>query len=1140
MAQTVTRTPVSTIAGLYRHMVTARRMDLIEAEYTGRGEAFFHVSGGGHEGSVMLHPWLTDADWLHCHYRDKALMLARGISPAMFFLSLFNKAGSHSRGRQMNAHMSAPLLKILSLVGPVGNSALQAVGVAGVVKDQPGSPIVLCSLGDGMTQQGEVLEAIGHAVRDTLPVLFLVQDNAFAISTRTAGRTFYSTPEGDAEEFYTLPIRYVDGRDPLAAHDAFGDVVEQMRKTRKPAIVVFRVERLSNHTNADDQRMYRTPEEIRHAEQTGDPVTALRARLLQDGLEQSELDRIEREVEDELRTAARAAQRSPEPEPTNTAVKPLSRRLADPQNEYIGGDAEGELTMIEAIREVLRGRMAGDARVQLFGEDLEDPKGDVFGITRGLTDQFPGRVVNSPLAEATIVGVAVGQALAGRRPVAFLQFADFLPIAYNQIFAELGSMYWRTDGAWQAPVIVMVTCGGYRPGLGPFHASSMEGIAAHTPGIDVFMPSTAGEAAGLLNAAFESERPTIFFYPKNCLNDRTATTSRDVSRQLVPIGRAHVVRPGRDITLVGWGNTVRLCRQAAVALETAGVEAEVIDLRCLVPWDIELVTASAARTGRLLVAHEDNHTAGMGAEVIATVAERATVPPAARRVTRGDTYVPCNFSNQLEVLPSYKRILETAVSMLGGAVTWKLPEDNRTGLRTVEAIGASPSDESVTVIAWHIAVGDRVEEGALVAELEADKAAFDFKSPVSGDVAGLLCEEGDTVKVGAPLFTVQREAGEIDLRPVTREEPGEPVITGIEAAKTTRTGGNGYHSTAQVFSAAAVGRSTPSSDDAAATDAERAIVGLAGVTAALGSRTVTNEEISRMCPTWSPDDIVKRTGIETRQWISGDESALTMAVDASRRLLAQAELPIDAIDLIICSTGTPLSTTPSMAALIQHELAGNRDTGTAAYDVIAACSGYLYGLQIAYDYLSNRPDGRILLVTTEALSPKLDTSDPDTAPIFGDAATATLLVGATGAESAPARIYRPAIGAQGESGDALKVPIESDRFITMDGLKVYQIAVRSMLEMLSAACEEAGIGLPDLGLVIPHQANQRIINAVRQKLKLPADRVYSNIRHLGNTSSSTIPLCLAEVLGTRAKDELIGLAAFGGGFTYAGGVLRVR
>ena len=195
----------------------------------------------------------------------------------------------------------------------------------------------------------------------------------------------------------------------------------------------------------------------------------------------------------------------------------------------------------------------------LYGEDIEDPKGDVFGVTQGLTVAFPGRVLNSPLSESTIVGVSIGRALAGERPVAFIQFADFLPLAFNQIISELGSMYWRTDGAWQCPLVILAPCGGYRPGLGPFHAQSLESVMAHVPGIDVAMPADAADAAGLLHAAFESQRPTIFLYPKSCLNDRSAMTSADVERQRVPLGKSRNVGRGNDLTIVTWGSTLRLC-----------------------------------------------------------------------------------------------------------------------------------------------------------------------------------------------------------------------------------------------------------------------------------------------------------------------------------------------------------------------------------------------------------------------------------------------------------------------------------------------------------------------------------------------------------------------------------------------------
>ena len=1115
--------PIQTLKELYRAMVTARTMDTIEQSYTSRGEAFFHVSGAGHEGSVALYPHLRPEDWLHCHYRDKALMLARGITPRMFFYSLFNKDASHSRGRQMNAHMSSPKHNVLSIVGPVGNSALQAVGVAEVVKDRPGQPIVLCSLGEGMTQEGEVLEAIGHAVREQLPVLFLVQDNSFAISTKTTGKTFYSRPEGEADSFYGVPISRIDGRDVPAAYGEFGSIVDSLRSDRAPRIVVFSVDRLHSHTNADDHRMYRSPEEIDEIARVSDPITRLRESLLVDGTPREELDELDQAIAAELREDAREAQRAAEPQAWGDARRPLPESLTSADSEYLG-TGERELTMLEAIRTVLDQRMRNDPSVTLFGEDIEDPKGDVFGITRGLGDTYGRRLRNSPLSESLIIGVSVGRALAGEHPVAFLQFADFLPIAYNQIFAEMGSMYWRTDGAWQVPMIVMVTAGGYRPGLGPFHASTLEAIAAHTPGIDVMMPSSAADAAGLLNAAFESKRPTIFFYPKNQLNDRSVATSTDIERHFVPVGHARTVRTGDDLTIVAYGNTVPLAEKAAAVLEEHGVGVDVIDLRSIVPWDISLVVASVEKTGRLIVVHEDNHTAGMGAEVIATVAERSRRAADVRRVTRPDTYVPCNFGNQLEILPSYKRILETAVELLGGTIIWKQDAESAAGIFDVEAIGSSPSDETVSVVEWVISVGDEVTEGDLLAEVEADKAAAELKSPVSGTVAELLVEQGDSVAVGTPvarLRTAEDDAPHV--KPQTRENPGTPIISGIS-------GDTGHKA------------QTAASSSIALADANRPVARLGAVAVRTGSRLVENSEIEALSPDWSATDIVKRTGIERRYWVDQGETALSLAVEASREILESSGLGVRDLAMIIFSTGTPSSTTPSMAALVQYELNKIFEPGEcAAYDINAACSGYIYGLAQAYDYLSNAPNDLVLLVTSEVLSPRLDMHDAGTAPIFGDAATASLIGGA-GATlpggTGLAEIRRPVLAAKGESGETLAVPQDNAETISMDGPTVYLEAVKAMMETLEEAARRDGIKPDGLDLYIPHQANQRIINAIRQRMKLPRERMYSNIKDYGNTSSNTIPICLSELLQDRRPGEYWGLTAFGGGYTYAANLLK--
>ncbi len=1124
-----------TLESVYFAMVTARRIDLIEQSYAARGEAFFHLSGAGHEGTAALAPHLLPQDRLHCHYRDKALMLMRGVPSYQFFLALFNKKESYSNGRQLNALMGAPEHGCIGMAGPVGNNALHAVGMAMELKEKPDKPIVLCAMGDGTTQEGTVTEAIALAASESLPVLFLVQDNSFAISTRTEGKTFFSRKDGEASEYYGVPIARIDGRDVGGAYEAFGGAVKAVREERSPRIVIFSTERLGSHSNADDHRLYRTADAIEEMAEMSDPVRIFRDDLVASGAEEAELDRREEEIAVRLEEEAKRAQRSADPAAEPEAKRRLAAGLGPEGGEYRGGGSD-DLTMLEAIRAVLDARLAVDPRVSLYGEDIEDPKGDVFGVTRGLSQKHPGRVVNSPLNESVIVGASIGRALAGGRPVAFIQFADFLPIAYNQIFSDLGNLHWRSAGGLSAPVILMVSAGGYRPGIGPFHASTMEALAAHTPGIDVFMPSNAADAAGLLNAAFESERPTVFLYPKNQLNDRSRMTSADVARQIVPIGKARIVRKGKDVTIVGWGNTVPLAEKAAERLAAEGAEAEVIDLRSISPWDADAVVASAVKTGRLIVAHEDNHTAGFGAEVAATVAERTGGGIRTRRVTRPDTYVPCNFANQLEILPSYKRILEAAVELLGGSVTWMRAESGTSGTYDVPASGSSPSDESVTVVEWKVKVGDRVKAGDLLAEVEADKASAELKSQADGTVKALLVSEGDTVKVGTPIvrLDLSPETEDAPVKPLTREDPGEAVVSGLVLGRGTPEpdGGRTAAERTRAEVRPAVLRGSPAKDD---------VAGIAGVAVRKGSRKVTNEEIAELCPSWTPAEIEKRVGIAERRWIGEGESVVSLAEEAAVELIDSLGGEAADIDTIVFATGTPSLMTPSMAALLHNRLSLRYGAWSCrAYDLSAACTGYIYALRNAWEELGSSPDARILVVTSEVLSPLIDVRDPGTAPIFGDAATATLLAGPESGVPVKAWVRRPFVTAAGESGGILRVPTGGrGDSIFMDGPRVYLEAVRMMTGAIDAVRREAGLSASEVDMFVPHQANQRIINAVRQRLKADPAKVYSNIRMNGNTSSCTIPICLSELLPQAGGGEKWIVSAFGGGFTSGAALVEV-
>lgn len=1091
-------------------MVAARKLDELEARYVSNGEAFFHVSGAGHEASAMLAGVLKPSDWLHLHYRDKALMLARGLEPEQFFHSLFCNAESHSAGRQMSAHMSDPSLNVLSLVGPVGNNALQAVGVAAEVKEQAERPIVVCSNGDGTSQQGEVLEAIAEAVRESLPVVFLIHDNALAISTHTTGNTWYSLPAdagGEADSFYGIKIHRIDGRQPHSCQGVFESVTQQMREDRKPAIIVMSVERLANHTNADDESIYRGEDERQQARESGDPIENYRKHLRGLGCEDNQLLASAVDAEAKIKVAA---ERGCEGTIPATADLRSTNQAPDAFADESLGTGEPELTMIAAINKLFDHHLKHNDKVSLFGQDIEDPKGDVFGITRGLSTAYPKRVTNAPLTESTIVGKSVGRAIAGGKPVAMLQFADFVPLAFNQIISELGSIAWRTDGAWTCPAIVTAPCGGYRPGLGPFHAQTMESILSHVPGINVVMPSTATDAAGLLNAAFASDEPTVFLYPKVCLNDRDRKAPANVEEIFVPIGKAHHLQTGDDLTLVTYGGTTYQCDLAAKALADHGVGVDLIDLRSIKPWDKQAVIVSAKRTGRLIVVHEDNASCSVASEVVATVCEALPGAVQAERVTRPDVHVPCNFENQLDTLPSYQRVLETACKMLGLGIRW---ESNKAtiaeGDLVVEAQGSSPADQAVIVSEWRVSVGDSVQAGDPIADLEADKAVFELTSPYEGVVKQFMAETGVEIRVGQPLLTLTSDT-KARVKPLTREEAGTPHLSNRPAA---RSGQNFSQDSSKQTKLVTVGRP--------------AVVH--------GGRAVNNAELIQTLTTdRAAEDIEQLTGIRSRWWVAEGEDALTLATQAAKAALKQHGLTIDDIDAIVLSTTTPIAATPSMACMLLGELSGDKPRQIPAHDLSAACSGYLYALTGGHDHIAAHPGSRVLVVTTEVLSPLLDPNDFDTAIIFGDAATATILGDAAGPQTI-GNLHRPVLSAKADEKGALTVGFGEKCGVFMDGKAVFGQAVRAMKSALEDACAAAGIELDQLTTVVPHQANHRILSAVADRLPNGDQTVVDAIAETGNTSSSSIPLALAELPTSTSPT---GLCAFGGGFTFGAAVLE--
>ena len=1140
MANTRPSTPApNALLDLFVTLTAARHIDTLERRYAARGQAPFHVSGFGHAASAALAGYLQPEDYLHLHYRDKALMLARGITARDFFLALFCKQDSNSHGRQLNALMSARHLNILSVVGTVGNNALQSVGIAASIVHAPGAPIVLCSMGDGTTQQGEVLEAIAEASRAALPVLFLVHDNEYSISTSTARKTFFSMPDPATGEppahFHGVPIVRINGKKPALCLAEFGPLVHRVRQSRQPLIIVMHVDRLDDHSNADDQSLYRPQQTIDLAKEQADPLLNLRHTLLHDGLATAaQLDELTAAAQADVEQAAAEALAAAEPIAC-LELEPPATTTSDSLTPTIPPQPTATLTLLESLRETLAHHLEHDPRVVVCGQDIEDPKGDIFGVTRGLSTRFPGRVLNAPLSESTIIGTAIGRALAGQLPVAFLPFVDFLPLAFNQVVLELATMEWRTAGTWPCPMIIMAICGGYKGGLGPFHAQTMEGFATHIPGLNVVMPGNAEDAAGLLQQAFQSPRPTLFLYPKSCLNDRNLARPVAIGAPL-PLPTARIVQPGNDVTIVSWGAPVPLCLQAAAQLAGHGASAEVIDLCTLAPWDYDTVAQSVSKTGHLVIVHEDNVTGGFGAEIIARLAENG-ITARFRRVTRPDVPIPCHYDIQLEVLPSTQRIFAEVADLLGLDTTALAPSAPQTPadvapatdphLYTVYAFGLSPSDDQVRVLQWHVAPGDTVAEGSPLAEIEADKSSGELDCPVAGTVEEILYAGTDSITVGTPLLVIRTP------QPVAQHAaPTHAPIT-VAIAPTA----------APLASVRQSDR--PSQTQRPGSAASLAVIG--AIASATGSLRLTNDELSQRFD-MPASEIHRKIGITSRPVAPAGTTPADLAWQAVQQLLESGDLQPDQLSQIIVSTSTVNRVCPSIAcdilARIQQQ---HPQTRAMAFDMLATCTGWLYALRLAGDHLQHNAyrHGVALVVTTELLSPLVNPEDFGTSISFGDAATATLVHGPDAprpAVAAPIALHPPEVTAMGDSEQSIMVPaMNCTDKITMNGRAVRQLTVPAMAGMVQTALTHAGLTTADLAAVLAHQSNHRILADLAAALDLPADKVPSNMNHLGNTSSCTLPLLLADLRrqSTLQPGSHIGFTAFGGGYTFGAAVGKV-
>ncbi len=646
--------PDKMVAELYRKMLTVYYIEERMKVFTRQGKCSFHASTRGHEklqvGTVML--MRPQHDWFFTYYREKAIAVALGMPIKDIFLGMLNRAGDpNSAGRNMPEHFSSRELNLVAMTACTGTQYLNAVGAAKALRADGSDAIVYVSSGEGTTSEGEFFEALNWAAREKLPVLFVIQNNGYAISVTQA--TQHVAEIHRIARGFGMPTYDLDGTWYEPMYQTLPPVIERIRRGQGPALIEGQVIRLDPHSSSDDQKKYRSESELNEILER-DPILQTEKYLVKKKIMVPEdLDRIREEIRNEVNKAAEEADAAPPPDPASATLDVVDSPqcfFEEPEPHFKSNEP---VAMWEAINHGLHEEMQRNPKIVMWGEDIADPKGGVFGVTKGLTVAYPGRVANSALAEASIVGIACGMAVCGYHPIVEIQFADYIWPGFMQLRDEIPTVRWRSAGVWNCPMIVRVACGGYIKG-GPWHSTNIEVMFAHTPGWFVVYPSNAQDAKGLLKTAARASDPVLFLEHKGLYRKHQARTPQPDENYLIPFGKARLRRSGEDMTVVTWGSTVWLVEEVAAEMEKQGVTLEVLDLRTLVPWDQEAVYASVRKTNKLLIAHEDSVTMGFGAEIAARVNENCFDSLAAPilRVGAKDCFVPSAPSLEAAVLPA--------------------------------------------------------------------------------------------------------------------------------------------------------------------------------------------------------------------------------------------------------------------------------------------------------------------------------------------------------------------------------------------------------------------------------------------------------------------------------------------------------
>ena len=652
---------------IYKKMALARRLDEKQLIMLKQGKAFFHIGCSGHEASQMAaaQNMIPGKDWSYPYYRDAALCLGLGMTSKEQLLSFLAKADDpNSGGRQMPQHYGHKDLRIVSQSSPTGTQFLQAVGCAMSRKWENDHEIVYVSSGEGSTSEGEFHEALNWASREKLPIIFHIQDNEYAISVHVSEQTSGSSVFSMVNGYDNLSRYEVDGTNFFETDLAFREAIERARQGKGPSVIVSNVVRLLSHSSSDDQKKYRKKEDL-DKDKNRDPLLVFEKNCIKNKiLKEGDFEKLRNEIIQIVDQDAEWADKQNHPDP-NSATNHIYSNEPN-LNETPSNYKNEKIVLVDAINHAMHEEMKLNDKMIIYGEDIADPKGGVFTATRGLSDSFGDkRVFNSPLAEASIVGTAVGLATTGWKPCVEIQFGDYIWPAMMQIRNEVASMRYRSNGSWKCPMVIRVPVGGYIHGA-ICHSQSIDGYFMHMPGIRIAYPSNAEDAKGLLKAALRMDDPVLFLEHKGLYRQGFAASKEPDENYVLPFGIGKKIMEGDIVTVISWGAMVQKSIEAINMLKIDNGIIDLIDLRTLNPLDYEMIGESVKKTGKILVVHEDNKMNGPGAEISAHIAENYfdDLDAPIMRVASSDSHIPYNWHLEEKILVQTEDIQKALKELL--------------------------------------------------------------------------------------------------------------------------------------------------------------------------------------------------------------------------------------------------------------------------------------------------------------------------------------------------------------------------------------------------------------------------------------------------------------------------------------------